>query len=79
MLIFFILLKEILVEFKLLKIIFLSDLILIQAVFAVLKVRLFWKIHFLTFIEVFIGITIQDLFFLGPLFFVSFLAITIFL
>ena len=41
MLIFFILLKEILVEFKLLKIIFLSDLILFQAVFVVVKVKLF--------------------------------------
>ena len=41
MLTFFILLRVILVEFKLLKIIFLSDLILFQAVFVVVKVKLF--------------------------------------
>jgi len=79
MLTFFILLKEILVEFKLLKIVFLFNLIRFQAVFVVLKVKLFLKIRFLTFIEVFIGIVIQDLFFLGPEFFVSFLIIAIFL
>ena len=79
MLIFFILLKEILVEFKLLKIIFLSDLILFQAVFVVVKVKLFQKFHFLAFIVIFIGIAIQGLFFLGPIFFVSFLTIAIFL
>jgi hypothetical protein len=79
MLTFFILLKEILGEFKLLKIIFLSSLILILAVFVVLKVKLFLKIHFPAFIEVFIGIAFQDLFFPGPVFFISFLTITIFL
>jgi len=68
----------ILVEFKLPKIIFLSNLILIQAASIVLKVMLFLKIHSPAFIKVFVDIIIQVLSFLDPEFFVNFLTKFIF-